>query len=155
MNGSEIGSVCIRLDMFKSRSRGRRCGAREVVRVVRDAILSLRDSLKERYGRVVGAKTLLYHLHRDPVVQQQGLAVPRSTRTIWKVLKEGGRIPTRVRYHQPIERPDPMQHWEMDFGQISDAVEFLTVLDRGPSIRVDTQPRSHFDGCYQPVHFAH
>ncbi|RMG70590.1 MAG: transposase [Chloroflexi bacterium] len=134
------------LEMFKSRSRAPRCRPREVVRVVRDAILSLRDSLKERYGRVVGPKTILYHLHRDPVLQQQGLYVPRSTRTIWQVLKKGGRIPTRVRYHHPIERPDPMQHWEMDFGQISDAVEFLTVIDRGTSILVDTQTQAHFDG---------
>lgn len=133
------------LEMFKSRSRAPRQRPREVVRVVRDAILSLRDGLKERYGRVVGPKTILYHLHRDPVLQQQGLYVPRSTRTIWQVLKEGGRIPTRVGYHHPIERPAPMQHWEMDFGQISNAIEFLTVVDRGTSILVDTQTQTHFD----------
>jgi hypothetical protein len=42
------------------------------------------------------------------------LYLPRSTRTIWQVLKDGGRIPTHVREHHPIQRPEPMQHWELE-----------------------------------------
>jgi hypothetical protein len=61
-----------------------------------------------RRGRVVGAKTILYHLHQDRLLPEQGLYLPRSTRTIWQVLKDGGRIPTRVRQHYPIERPAPV-----------------------------------------------
>lgn len=128
------------LAMFKSRSR-----ARQVVGVVRDTILSLRDELKAVYGRVVGPKTILYHLHRDPLLQAQRVYLPRSTRTIWQVLKDGGRIPTRVREHHPLERPEPMQHWEMDFGQLGEAFEFLSVVDRGTSILVHTQTQPHYN----------
>jgi transposase InsO family protein len=132
------------LEMFKSQSRAPHSHPRQVVAVVRDAILSLRDELKAVYGRVVGPKTILYHLQQDALLQAQGVYLPRSTRTIWQVLKDGGRIPTRVREHHPIERPDPMQHWEMDFGQLGDAFEFLSVVDRGTSILVHTQTQPHF-----------
>ena len=133
------------LAMFKSQSRAPHHRSRRVVDAVRDAILSLRDELKAVYGRVVGPKTILYHLHRDAALQAQGMYLPRSTRTIWQVLKEGGRIPTRAREHHPLERPEPMQHWEMDFGQLGDAFEFLSVVDRGTSILVNTQTQPHYN----------
>lgn len=133
------------LAMFKGRSRAPHQRPRQVVAGVRDAILSLRDGLKVVYGRVVGPKTILYHLHRDALLQAQGVYLPRSTRTLWQVLKAGGRIPTRVREHHPIERPEPMQHWEMDFGQLGEAIEFLTVVDRGTSILVHTQTQPHYN----------
>jgi hypothetical protein len=133
------------LAMFQSLSRAPHHRPRQVVAAVRDAILSLRDGLKAVYGRVVGAITSLYHLHQDKLLQEQGLYLPRSTRTIWQVLKDGGRIPTRVRQHHPIQRPEPMQHWEMDFGQLGNTFEFLTVVDRGTSILVNTQTQQHFN----------
>ena len=139
----EAGPVT--LETFKSCSRAPHSRARQVVGVVRDAILGLRDELKARYGRVVGAKTILYHLQHDPLLQAQGVYLPRSTRTIWQVLKEGGRIPTRLHEHYPIERPEAMQHWEMDFGQLGDRFEFLTVVDRGTSILVNTQTQPHYN----------
>ncbi|MBZ0282862.1 MAG: integrase core domain-containing protein [Anaerolineae bacterium] len=132
------------LAMFQSHSRAPVHRPRQVVEAVRDAILSLRDELKSLYGRVVGAKTILYHLHHDPVLQQEALYIPHSTRTIWKILRDGGRIPIRIHHHYPIERPEPMQHWEMDFGQLGEAFEFLTVVDRGTSILVDTQTQPHY-----------
>ena len=74
------------LAMFKSRSRAPHQRSRQVVAAVRDAILSLRDELKAVYGRVVGPKTILYHLHRDPLLHALRVYLPRSTRTIWQVL---------------------------------------------------------------------
>lgn len=133
------------LEMFKSQSRAPHRRPRQVVAAVRDAIWGLRDSLNEVYGRVVGPKIILYHLHRDTLLQKQGLYRPRSTRTIWQVLCDGGRIPKRVREHHPIVRPEPMQHWEMDFGQLGNAFEFLTVVDRGTSILVDTQTQPYYN----------
>ena len=38
-----------------------------------------------------------------------------------------------------------MQHWEMDFGQLGDRFEFLTVVDRGTSILVNTQTQPHYN----------
>ena len=37
-----------------------------------------------------------------------------------------------------------MQDWEMDFGQLADKFEFLSVVDRGTSILVDTQIQPHY-----------
>jgi len=139
----EAGQVT--LETFKSQSRAPHHRSRQVVAVVRDTILSLRDELKAVYGRVVGPKPILYHLHRDALLQAQKVYLPRSTRTIWQVLKDGGRIPTRVHERHPIERPEPMQHWEMDFGQLGEAFEFLTVVDRGTSILVNTQTQPHYN----------
>jgi hypothetical protein len=33
----------------------------------------------------------------------------------------------------------------MDFGQLGDSVEFLTVIDRGTSILVETQTQPHYN----------
>ncbi len=132
----------LRLEMFKSQSRAPLHRPRQIMRAVRDAVLDLRDQLKEKYGRVVGPKTILYHLHKDTGLKT--VYVPQSTRTIWQILKDGGRIPTRLREHYPLERPEPMQHWEMDFGQLADKFEFLSVVDRGTSILVDTQTQPHY-----------
>lgn len=79
------------------------------------------------------------------MIRQSAVFVPHSAATIWRVLKDGGRIPTRVREHHPIDRPAPMEHWEMDFGQLADQIEFFTVVDRGTSILVDTQTAQHFN----------
>lgn len=88
------------LAMFQSRSRAPQHRLQQVVDGVREVILSLRDGLKTLYGRVVGPKTILYHLHHDRLLQAQHVYLPRSTRTIWQVLREGGRIPTRTDEHQ-------------------------------------------------------
>lgn len=133
------------LAMFQSQSRAPHNRPGQIVAAVRDLILGLRDDLKEMYGRVVGPKTILYHLHKETVLQSQGVYLPRSTRSIWQVLKEGGRIPTRVHEHHPVERPEPMQHWEMDFGQLGDTFEFMTVIDRGTSILINTQTQPHYN----------
>ena len=89
------------LAMFRSLSRAPHSRPRQIGLAVRDVILSLRDDLKAIYGRVVGPKTILYHLHKDRLLQSQRVYVPRSTRTIWQILKDGGRIPSRVREHHP------------------------------------------------------
>jgi len=116
---------------------------------VRDAVLSFRDQLREVYNRLPGPKTLLYHLHRDPVLRQQvqelGGYLPQSTRTIWQILKDGGRLPQRVKDHHPLVRAEPMTLWEMDFGQMGQAFEFLVFADQGTSIQVDTHALAHYN----------
>lgn len=133
------------LAMFEGQSRAPKRQPRQIVDRVRQAILSLRDELSELYRRVAGPKPILYHLNEDSTLKAQGVYLPRSTGPIYRVLKEGGRIRERVRVHHPIERPEPMQHWEMDFGQLSDHIEFLSVVDRGTSILVNTQALAHYN----------
>ncbi len=98
------------LELFQSQSRAPKTHAKQLLAVVRNAILSLRDQLKDVYKRTVGSKTILYHLHRDPLLQQQAAFIPHSASTIWRILKEGGRIPTRIHEHHPVDRPAPMDH---------------------------------------------
>ena len=130
--------------MFQAQSRAPKTRSKQIIAIVRDAILGLRDTLKDRYGRVVGAKTILYHLHRDSALQRQGVYLPRSSRTIWNVLKTGGRIPVATQDYHPVERPEPLRHWEMDFGQLGNQVEFMSVVDRGTSILVSTAATRHY-----------
>lgn len=131
--------------MFQAQSRAPQHRPKQVVPLVRDAILGLRDALKDRYGRVVGAKTILYHLHRDTALQRQAVYLPRSSRTIWRVLKDGGRIASKLHAYHPVERPQPMRHWEMDFGELGNRVEFMSVVDRGTSILVATAATGHYN----------
>jgi hypothetical protein len=132
------------VEMFQSHSRAPKHRPKQIVPLVRDAILGLRDALIERYGRIVGAKTILYHLHRDPALQRQTVYLPQSSRTIWRVLKEGGRIASRVHDYHPVVRPEPMRHWELDFGALGKPVEFMSVVDRGTSILVSTAATEHY-----------
>ena len=145
----------IGLAMFQAQSRAPKQRPKRVIPLVRDAILGLRDALTERYGRVVGAKTILYHLHRDSALQRQRVYLPRSSRTIWGVLKAGGRIPSRIYEHHPVERPEPLRHWEMDFGQLSGEIEFLSVVDRGTSILVSTATNTHYNAERALLAVAH
>lgn len=145
----------LNLAMFQSQSRAPKTRSKHLTPLVRNAILSLRDQLKAVYRRVVGPKTILYHLHQDPLIKYSDVFVPRSSCTLWRVLKDGGRIPTRVREHHPVERPAPMEHWEMDFGQLADQIEFFTVVDRGTSILVDTQTDRHFNAETALLAVAH
>ena len=55
----------ITLETFQSQSRAPHSRPRQIVSAVRDAILDLRDQLHEKYGRVVGPRTIRYHLHKD------------------------------------------------------------------------------------------
>jgi len=61
-----------------------------------------------------GRSAILYYLPRDEQVQGQRL--PRSSRTIHRILQQAGRIAHRLPHLQePQERPAPMSHWQLDF----------------------------------------
>src|SRR5215472_9647595 len=55
-------------------------------------------------------------LDRDPDLQTQGLRVPRSARTIWKILRAEGFIldPPAAR-HKPLPPREPLEEVQMDF----------------------------------------
>jgi hypothetical protein len=82
---------------------------------VQEHILAIRDAPPENLKRVPGPKAILYYLGRDPALQERKASLPRSTRTIWKILHQHGRIasPSR-REHQPMTRPEPMKAWQID-----------------------------------------
>jgi hypothetical protein len=82
--------------------------------------------------------------------------VPTSTSTIWRILDAHGRIARKpTREHLPVERPEPMRSWQIDFKDVSSVpadpkgkqqhvVETLNVVDVGTSIVVEAVVRDDF-----------
>jgi hypothetical protein len=82
--------------------------------------------------------------------------LPPSTRTIWKLLRQQGRLaPTLRRRYQPLERPAPMTAWQIDFKDASTVpadpeskqqhvVEILNVVDMGTSIVIAAHADADF-----------
>jgi len=124
--------------------------------LVVDRLLEMRDQPPEGLGRTPGPKALLYYLPRDERLQQEGLRLPRSTRTIHRLLREHGRIAARLPHMpDPIERPKPMQQWQLDFkdassvpaepeGKQQHVVETLNIIDMGTSVLIASYVRSDF-----------
>jgi hypothetical protein len=123
---------------------------------VEERILAIRDEPPENLKRVPGPKAILYYLPRDPALQARTAPLPRSTRTIWKILKRNDRIvhPAR-RVHQPLERPAPMSCWQIDckdastvpadpYGKQQHVVEILNVVDMGTSMVVAAHVHANF-----------
>ena len=121
-----------------------------------DRLLEMRDQPPEGLGRTPGPKALLYYLPRDESLQQAGLRLPKSTRTIHRLLREHGRIAIRLPHMpDPIERPKPMQQWQLDFkdassvpadpdGKQQHVVETLNILDKGTSVLIASYVRPDF-----------
>jgi hypothetical protein len=123
---------------------------------VQEHILAIRDAPPENLKRVPGPKAILYYLARDPALQERKVPLPRSTRMIWKILHQHGRIASPShREHQPIGRPEPMQAWQIDFkdastvpadpmGKQQHVVEILNVVDMGTSLVVSAHVHAQF-----------
>lgn len=121
-----------------------------------DRVLEIRDSPPENLGRIPGPQAILYYLDRDESLKEQGVRLPKSTRTIHRLLRENGRIASRLPHlTDPIERPKPMEQWQLDFkdassvpadphGKKQHVVETLNIIDKGTSILVAHHVRTDF-----------
>jgi hypothetical protein len=139
------------MSVLRSRSRARKHPPPSVPAAVVARILEIRDQPPEGLQRVPGPRAILYYLHRDPEVRAQGGVLPRSTRTIWRILTRHGRIAHRpTPDHHPIERPLPLTSWQLDFkdavtvpvdpdGKRAHGVEVLNTVDAGTSLLLDAQ----------------
>jgi hypothetical protein len=99
---------------------------------------------------------LLYDLPRHTEGLPQGVRLPRSTRTIWKILRQHDRIPVdRRRPSKPLERPEPLQEIQIDFkddstvpadplGKRQHVVETGNFVDAGTSIWLHGPVREDF-----------
>lgn len=139
-----------------SRSRARKRSPRKVCQMVVDRILAIRDEPPNNLRRAPGPKTILYFLEQDWELQRQKVYLPRSTRTVWQILRQHGRI-----FHssppegEPELRPEPMSVWGIDFKEVSTVppepdgrrqhgVESLNVVDHGTSILLSAQVRQDY-----------
>src|SRR5260221_6958531 len=82
---------------------------------VETCIVEMRLSPPEHLGRTPGPRALLYYLPRDPVLQAAGVRLPRSSRTVWKLLRKTGCIlPKPQRNPWPTEPREPLEEIQMD-----------------------------------------
>ncbi len=128
----------------------------ELDSVVVDRLPDIGDERTFGLGRTPGPKAILYGLARDESLQQAGVRLPRSTRTIDRLLREQGRIAPRLPHLcEPTERPKPMQRWQLDFkdassvppepeGKQQHVVETLNLIDMGTSVLLASYVRSDF-----------
>ena len=143
-------------EILQGHSRARKHPPASTPPQVVERILALRDQPPEGLRRIPGPKALLYYLPRDPELRASQLPLPRSSRTIYRLLKAAGRIPTRrPRVHEPMERPAPLSHWQLDFkdvgsrpadpdGKRQHVVETFDVVDMGSSVLLEAQVRPDF-----------
>jgi hypothetical protein len=137
-------------------SRANHMGPRLSEAVVR-RILEIRDAPPDNLKRTPGPKAILYYLHKDEALKAEGHYLPRSTRTIWRVLDQHQRIIRAAPVeHSPWEYPEPMQCWEIDFKDVSTVpadpegkqrhvVETFAIVDEGTSILIDNPSRDDFN----------
>ncbi len=75
---------------------------------------------------------ILSYLSRDETLKEKQVRRPQSTRAIHRLLHENGRIASRLpTFTDPIERPPPMQHWQLDFKDAS-SVEARSARQKAP-----------------------
>jgi hypothetical protein len=82
---------------------------------VSQRIVEMRLSPPENLKRVPGPRALLYYLPRDPELQVAQVPLPRSSRTIWKILHKTGCLVTRSKEPpHPNELREPLEESQMD-----------------------------------------
>ena len=105
--------------VLQGHSRARKHPPDKVPPLVVEQVLAVGDQPAEGLRRVPGQQTIRYYLLRDPALQFFHLPIP-SCRTIYRILKTHQRIPERGKVvHQPLERPAPMNGWQIDFKDVS------------------------------------
>jgi hypothetical protein len=141
--------------VLRGLSRARKHPSERISEVVINRILEIRDSPPQNLKRIPGPKAILYYLHQEEELARRE-RLPRSTRTVWRILRQYKRIvdPPPV-LHTPVERPEPMSSWQLDFKDVSTVpaepegkqqhvVETFNVVDVGTSVLVQAQVREDF-----------
>jgi len=142
--------------VLQGHSRARKHPPQATDPLVEERILAIRDQPPEGLQRTPGPKAILYYLLRDHDLHTSAVPLPRSSRTIYRILKKHGRIPVRhPRRQEPQERNAPMLAWQADFKDVSSVpatpdgkqqhvVETLNIVDSGTSVLLDAQVREDF-----------
>jgi hypothetical protein len=152
-------------ELFCSRSRAHHAPYFRWDPRVEACIVEMRLSPPEHLGRTPGPRALLYYLPRDPALQAAGVRLPRSSRTVWKLLRKTGCIlPKPQRKRWPTEPREPLEEIQMDFKDVSSVsaeqspqgkrqhvIEVCNFVDAGTSTALFAQgrrgfPRTNRDG---------
>lgn len=142
--------------VLRSRSQAPKTPPPRLSQLVVARILEIRDHPPQNLGRVPGPKTILYYLQQEASTSLKGERLPRSTRTIWLVLRQHQRIALRAaRTRRPSERAEPLSSWQLDFKDVSSVaaeaegkqqhvIEVLDTVDAGSSLLLNAQARADF-----------
>jgi hypothetical protein len=125
---------------------------------VTQKIVEMRLAPPENLKRVPRPRALLYYLPRDPELQAAHVPLPRSSRTIWKILHATGcLVPRSKEPSHPNELRKPLEEIQMDFkdvgsvspdqspqGKRQHVVEVCNFVDADTSIALSAQAREDF-----------
>ena len=143
-------------EVLNGQSRARKRPPPEWAEEVVTRILEIRDHPPGKLGRTPGPLTILYYLRQDKALADAGAVLPRSTRTIWKILHRYHRLERPAAQEgEAEERPEPGVEWGMDFHDVSTVpadpegkqqhvVEILNLVDHGSSAVVASEPGDHY-----------
>jgi transposase InsO family protein len=151
-----------------SRSRAPHHHPPRIDQEVKERIQEIRLDPPEGLQRTPGPVAIAYYLQRDQALLAAGKRLPRSTRTIWRILDAAGLIERDpLRRHSAHEPPEPMQEVQMDFKDLStvpadlhdpDAkrahvVEACNFVDAGTSILLEAfiHEDFHAETAFQAV----
>jgi transposase InsO family protein len=124
-----------------------------------ERVLAIRDAPPAHLQRTPGPRAILYFLQHDPELRAAGLPLPRSTATVWRLLRRHGRIAERrPPPREPWELAEPLTNWQLDFKDVSSVrgdrsdpaakrqhvVESLDCVDCGTSLLVAADVRADF-----------
>jgi hypothetical protein len=143
-------------DALRSRSRRPHKTPTPIQEPVIRRILDIRDHPPQHLQRTPGPLAIRYYLQQDEALKASGLHIPTSTSTLWRILDQHQRIQRSRRLpHEPLERPEPMRCWQLDFKDVSTvppdpdgkqqhAVETMNLVDEGTSRVVGAVVRADF-----------
>jgi hypothetical protein len=143
--------------VLHSRSRAHHTPYRKVPQAVVQRILEIREEPPENLHRTPGPKAILYYLRREQTRAGLGTSLPRSSCTVWRILRRFGCIlDAPARRRRPLELAKPMTNSELDFtdeslvpseplGKKQHGVESFNAIDAGTSTWLFTQVRTDFN----------
>lgn len=131
-------------------------------------VLEIRLAPPGNLRRVPGPLAILYYLHHDEELLASGKRLPRSTRTVWRLLNDAGMIEREApRKRSPLPLRAPLEEVQMDFkdastvppdladpeGKRKHVIEICNFLDAGTSIVLDAQVHAdfHAETAFQAV----
>lgn len=146
------------LEVLRSHSRARKTPFPDWDPLVLQRIEQIRLFPPEGLQRTPGPKAILYYLPRDEQLHDHGCRLPRSTRTIWKLLARLGLLAAdSARQHQPEPQRAPLEEVQVDFqdastvppdrsfeGKQQHVVEICNFVDAGTSILLSAQVHEDF-----------
>lgn len=146
------------LAILHSRSRARKTPPSGWDPLVLRRVEQIRLFPPEGLQRTPGPKAIVYYLPRDDQIRKLDCRLPRSTRTVWKMLRQLGLLSKeQEKKHEPLPLCQPLEEVQVDFkdastvppdpsgeGKQQHVVEICNFVDAGTSILLSAQVHEDF-----------